>query len=124
VHGTAISQKVCLPAWTGWQRTAWRGTDGRRRHKIGYMSFCIKSGTRGQGDLSKIQIVGPPIKNFAKTYQTAQHLAADHQLAAADAGKLSWNEEQDTGRRGHGLLRLGCTPCMNDILGVEVPFTS
>jgi uncharacterized protein (DUF362 family) len=70
VHGTAISQKVCL-ASLDWLAADRVGAElmGVDVNKIGYMSFCIKSGTRGQGDLSKIQIVGPPIKNFAKTYQ-------------------------------------------------------
>ena len=70
VHGTAMSQKVCVPAWTGW-RLDRVGAElmGVNVNKIGYLNFCIKSGTRGQGDLSKIQIVGPPVKNFAKTYQ-------------------------------------------------------
>ena len=70
VHGTAISQKVCL-ASLDWLAADRVGAElmGVDVNKIGYMSFCIKSGTRGQGDLSKIQIVGPPVKNFAKTYQ-------------------------------------------------------
>jgi uncharacterized protein (DUF362 family) len=70
VHGTAISQKVCL-ASLDWLAADRVGAElmGVDVTKIGYMSFCIKSGTRGQGDLSKIQIVGPPVKNFAKTYQ-------------------------------------------------------
>jgi hypothetical protein len=38
--------------------------------KIGYLSYCARSGKFGQGgDLSKIEIVGPPIKDYAKTYQ-------------------------------------------------------
>ena len=70
VHGTAISQKVCL-ASLDWLAADRVGAElmGVDVNKIGYLNFCIKSGTRGQGDLSKIQIVGPPVKNFAKTYQ-------------------------------------------------------
>ena len=70
VHGTAISQKVCL-ASLDWLAADRVGAElmGVDVNKIGYLNFCIKSGTRGQGDLSKIQIVGPPIKNFAKNYQ-------------------------------------------------------
>ena len=70
VHGTAISQKVCL-ASLDWLAADRVGAElmGVDVNKIGYLNFCIKSGNRGQGDLSKIQIVGPPIKNFAKTYQ-------------------------------------------------------
>ena len=70
VHGTAISQKVCL-ASLDWLAADRVGAElmGVDVNKIGYLNFCIKSGTRGQGDLSKIQIVGPPVKNFAKNYQ-------------------------------------------------------
>jgi uncharacterized protein (DUF362 family) len=70
VHGTAISQKVCL-ASLDWLAADRVGAElmGVDVNKIGYMNFCIKAGNRGQGDLSKIQIVGPPIKNFAKNYQ-------------------------------------------------------
>ena len=70
VHGTAISQKVCL-ASLDWLAADRVGAElmGVDVNKIGYLNFCIKSGTRGQGDLSKIQIVGPPVKNFARTYQ-------------------------------------------------------
>jgi uncharacterized protein (DUF362 family) len=70
VHGTAISQKVCL-ASLDWLAADRVGAElmGVDVNKIGYMNFCIKAGNRGQGDLSKIQIVGPPIKNFVKNYQ-------------------------------------------------------
>ena len=70
VHGTAISQKVCL-ASLDWLAADRVGAElmGVDVNKIGYLNFCIKSGTRGQGDLSKIQIIGPPVANFAKTYQ-------------------------------------------------------
>ena len=70
VHGTAISQKVCL-ASLDWLAADRVGAElmGVDVNKIGYLNFCIKAGNRGQGDLSKIQIVGPPIKNFAKNYQ-------------------------------------------------------
>ena len=70
VHGTAISQKVCL-ASLDWLAADRVGAElmGVDVNKIGYLNFCIKAGNRGQGDLSKIQIVGPPIKSFAKNYQ-------------------------------------------------------
>jgi uncharacterized protein (DUF362 family) len=70
VNGTPISQKVCL-ASLDWLAADRVGVElmGADFSKIGYLSFCAQAGNRGQGDLSKIQIVGPPIKNFAKTYQ-------------------------------------------------------
>ncbi|HUD21762.1 MAG TPA: DUF362 domain-containing protein [Acidobacteriaceae bacterium] len=70
VHGTPISQKVCI-ASLDWLAADRIGAElmGVDVSKIGYLKFAIDSGNRGQGDLSKIQIVGPPVKNFAKTYQ-------------------------------------------------------
>jgi uncharacterized protein (DUF362 family) len=70
VHGTAISQKVCV-ASLDWLAADRVGAElmGVDVNKIGYLKFAIEAGNRGQGDLSKIQIIGPPIKNFAKTYQ-------------------------------------------------------
>jgi uncharacterized protein (DUF362 family) len=71
VNGTAISQKVCVASldWLAADRVgaALMGVDFE---KIGYLSYCARSGKFGQGgDLSKIEIVGPPIKDYAKTYQ-------------------------------------------------------
>ncbi len=70
VHGTPVNQKVCIASmdWLAADRVgaALMGVDFT---KIGYLSFCAQAGDRGQGDLSKIEIVGPPIKDYAKTYQ-------------------------------------------------------
>jgi len=70
VHGTPISQKVCL-ASMDWLAADRVGAElmGVDISKIGYLTFAIAAGNRGQGDLSKIQIIGPPVANFAKTYQ-------------------------------------------------------
>ena len=38
-------------------------------NKIGYLTFCSQAGDRGEGDLSKIEILGPAIKDHARTYQ-------------------------------------------------------
>jgi len=37
--------------------------------KIGYLTYCARAGDRGEGDLSKIEVVGPAIKDVARTYQ-------------------------------------------------------
>ena len=70
VHGTPISQKVCI-ASMDWLAADRVGAElmGVDFNKIGYLSFCAQAGDRGQGDLSKIEIVGPPLKDYAKTYQ-------------------------------------------------------
>jgi len=70
VNGTPISQKVCI-ASMDWLAADRVGVElmGVDFEKIGYLSFCAKAGNRGQGDLSKIQIIGPPVKQYAKTYQ-------------------------------------------------------
>ena len=70
VNGTPISQKVCL-ASMDWLAADRVGAElmGVDFSKIGYLSYCAKAGNRGQGDLSKIRIVGGAIKDYAKTYQ-------------------------------------------------------
>ncbi len=70
VNGTAISQKVCV-ASLDWLAADRVGAElmGVDFSKIGYLSYCARAGNRGQGDLSKIQIVGGAIKDYAKTYQ-------------------------------------------------------
>jgi uncharacterized protein (DUF362 family) len=70
VNGTAISQKVCV-ASMDWMAADRVGVElmGVDIDKIGYLSYCIKAGDRGQGDLSKIEVVGGAIEDYAKTYQ-------------------------------------------------------
>jgi hypothetical protein len=37
--------------------------------KIGYLTYCANAGTLGEGDLSKIEIVGPALADHIKKYQ-------------------------------------------------------
>ena len=73
VNGTPVEQRVCMASmdWLAADRVgaALMGVD---ISKIGYLTYCIQAGDRGEGDLSKIEIVGPPIKDVAKTYQLPQ----------------------------------------------------
>lgn len=70
VHGTPVQQRVCI-ASLDWLAADRVGAElmGVDFSKIGYLSYCAQAGDRGQGDLSKIEILGPPIKDHAKTYQ-------------------------------------------------------
>ena len=70
VNGTPVNQKVCI-ASMDWLAADRVGAElmGVDFNKIGYLSYCAKAGDRGQADLSKILIVGPPVKDYAKTYQ-------------------------------------------------------
>jgi uncharacterized protein (DUF362 family) len=70
VNGTPVNQKVCI-ASMDWLAADRVGVElmGVDIGKIGYLSYCIQAGDRGQGDLSKIQIVGGTIQDYAKTYQ-------------------------------------------------------
>ena len=70
VHGTPVDQKVCI-ASLDWLAADRVGAElmGVDFNKIGYLKYSADAGDRGQGDLSKIEIVGPPIKDHAKTYQ-------------------------------------------------------
>jgi uncharacterized protein (DUF362 family) len=70
VHGTPVEQKVCI-ASMDWLAADRVGAEmmGVDFSKIGYLTYCAQAGDRGQGDLSRIEILGPPIKDHAKTYQ-------------------------------------------------------
>ncbi len=70
VDGTPVDHKVCV-ASMDWLAADRVGTElmGVDASKIGYLTYCAHAGDRGQGDLSKIEILGPPIKDHVKTYQ-------------------------------------------------------
>jgi len=70
VNGTPVNQKVCI-ASMDWLAADRVGAElmGVDFNKIGYLSYCAKAGDRGQADLSKILIVGPPVEDYAMTYQ-------------------------------------------------------
>lgn len=70
VNGTPVDQKVCVASldWLAADRVA-AELMGVDISKIGYLTYCIQAGDRGEGDLSKIEILGPAIKDHAKTYQ-------------------------------------------------------
>jgi uncharacterized protein (DUF362 family) len=76
-NGTPVDQKVCV-ASLDWLAADRVGAElmGVDFSKIGYLTYCAKAGDRGEGDLSKIEILGPPIKDHAKTYQL--HSNWDH----------------------------------------------
>ena len=70
VNGTPVNQRVAIASmdWLAADRVgaALMGVDF---DKIGYLNYCARAGNRGQGDLAKIEIVGPAIKDYARTYQ-------------------------------------------------------
>lgn len=67
--GTAVDHRVCV-ASLDWLAADCVGTAlmGIDVSDIGYLTYCIRAG-RGEGNLSKIEIVGPPIKDLAKSYK-------------------------------------------------------
>jgi uncharacterized protein (DUF362 family) len=70
VNGTPVNHRVCV-ASLDWLAADRVGAElmGVDIGKIGYLTYCIQAGDRGEGDLSKIEILGPAIKDHAKTYQ-------------------------------------------------------
>jgi uncharacterized protein (DUF362 family) len=70
VHGTPVDQKVCV-ASLDWLAADRVGAElmGVDVGKIGYLTYCIAAGDRGEWDLSRIEILGPAIKDHAKKYQ-------------------------------------------------------
>ncbi|HMD69798.1 MAG TPA: DUF362 domain-containing protein [Bryobacteraceae bacterium] len=70
VNGTPVNHRVCV-ASMDWLAADRVGAElmGVDAGKIGYLTYCIEAGDRGEGDLSKIEILGPAIKDHARTYQ-------------------------------------------------------
>jgi uncharacterized protein (DUF362 family) len=70
VNGTPVDHKVCVASldWLAADRVAAELMDVDVG-KIGYLTFCIQAGDLGEGDLSKIEIVGPALKDHIRTYQ-------------------------------------------------------
>ena len=70
VNGTPVDHKVCVASldWLAADRVA-AELMGVDFGKIGYLTYCAQAGDRGQADLSKIEVLGPAIKDLAKTYQ-------------------------------------------------------
>jgi uncharacterized protein (DUF362 family) len=70
VNGTPVDHKVCI-ASLDWLAADRVGAElmGVDVGKIGYLTYCIQSGDLGQGDLGKIEIVGPALKDHVRTYQ-------------------------------------------------------
>jgi uncharacterized protein (DUF362 family) len=69
-EGTPVDHKVCVASmdWLAADRVATElmGVDFS---KIGYLTYCANAGTLGEGDLSKIEIVGPALADHIKKYQ-------------------------------------------------------
>jgi uncharacterized protein (DUF362 family) len=70
VNGTPVDHKVCV-ASLDWLAADRVGAElmGVDVGKIGYLTYCIQSGDLGQGDLNRIEIVGPALKDHIRTYQ-------------------------------------------------------
>jgi len=70
VNGTPVDHKVCV-ASLDWLAADRVGAElmGVDVGKIGYLTYCIQSGDLGQGDLSRIEIIGPALKDYVRTYQ-------------------------------------------------------
>ncbi|MGO9642844.1 MAG: DUF362 domain-containing protein [Candidatus Acidiferrales bacterium] len=76
VNGIPVEQRVCV-ASMDWLAADRVGAElmGVDVTKIGYLTYCAQAGDRGEWDLSKIEILGPPIKDHAKTYQLPENWA-------------------------------------------------
>jgi uncharacterized protein (DUF362 family) len=76
--GTAVQQRVCVvsPEWLAADRVALE-LMGIDFGKVGYLNYCGQTGM-GQTDLSKIEILGPALREHVKTYKLARNI--DQQL--------------------------------------------
>ena len=73
-RGTKVDHRVCVVGtdWLAADRVAVElmGIDFA---KIGYLNYCAQA-KLGEGDLSKIEVVGEPIANHVKTYKLASNI--------------------------------------------------
>ena len=71
--GTPVNSRVCVvsPDWLAADRVALElmGIDFA---KVGYLQYCAQAGL-GQGDLTKIEIIGPALKDYIKPYKMARN---------------------------------------------------
>lgn len=76
--GTPVNSRVCVvsPDWLAADRVALElmGIDFA---KVGYLNYCAQAGL-GQADLTKIEILGPALKDHVKPYKMASSF--DQQL--------------------------------------------
>jgi len=74
VGGTPVEHRVAVASldWLAADRVAVElmGIDFA---KIGYLNFCAQANL-GEGDLSKIEIVGPKIADHIKKYKLAKNI--------------------------------------------------
>jgi len=73
-RGTKVDHRVCVVGtdWLAADRVAVElmGIDFA---KVGYLNYCAQAGL-GEGDLTKIEIVGEPIARHVKTYKLAPNI--------------------------------------------------
>jgi len=74
VGGTPVDHRVCVasPDWLAADRVAVElmGIDSA---KVGYLNFCANAGL-GQGDLAKIEVVGPRVADHIKPYKLSDNI--------------------------------------------------
>jgi uncharacterized protein (DUF362 family) len=78
VSGSPVNQRVCVVS-TDWLAADRVGVElmGIDFAQVGYLNYCGQTGM-GETDLEKIQILGPSLKDHARTYKLARNI--DQQL--------------------------------------------
>jgi uncharacterized protein (DUF362 family) len=76
--GTPVDSRVCVVSqdWLAADRVALE-LMGIEFAKVGYLNYCAQA-SLGQTDLSKIEILGPALKDYIKPYKMARSF--DQQL--------------------------------------------
>jgi uncharacterized protein (DUF362 family) len=74
VGGTPVDHRVCVasPDWLAADRVALE-LMGIEYAKVGYLNFCAQAGL-GQGDLAKIEVVGPRLAEHIKPYRLSDNI--------------------------------------------------
>jgi uncharacterized protein (DUF362 family) len=74
VGGTPVNHRVCVvsPDWLAADRVAIElmGIDFAQ---VGYLNYCGQAGM-GETDLTRIQVLGPTLKEHIRTYKLAKNL--------------------------------------------------
>jgi len=73
-NGSPVAHRVCV-AGTDWLAADRVAVElmGISFAKIGYLNYCAEAGL-GQGNLKRIEIIGPLIKEHAKKYQLPSNI--------------------------------------------------
>ena len=87
IVGTPVDHKVAL-ASTDWLAADRVGVElmGFDFARVGYLSFCAQTGTMGQADLSRIEVLGGRIADHTRRYRPHDNIEQQYKWMSRTAG--------------------------------------